>query len=89
MAATLHIESGQTVPRLGRSVSIDQAAQLLRVSRRTIYNRIRDGRLVTIRTIGGSQRVLLDSLNELGASQVLPTSASPAPPFVVRTITGN
>ncbi|MBI4263777.1 MAG: helix-turn-helix domain-containing protein, partial [Acidobacteria bacterium] len=33
--------------RLGRSVSIDQAAQLLNVSRRTIYNRIRDGRLQT------------------------------------------
>ncbi len=49
-------------PRTGRSVSLDQAAQLLRVSRRTIYNRIREGRLTTIRTIGGSQRVLLESL---------------------------
>lgn len=49
-------------PRLGRSVSLDQAAQLLRVSRRTVYNRIREGRLATIRTIGGSQRVLLESL---------------------------
>ena len=29
---------------------------------RTIYNRIRNGRLQTIRTIGGSQRVLLDSV---------------------------
>jgi len=47
---------------LGRSVSIDQAAQLLGVSRRTIYYRIREGRLHTIRTIGGSQRVLVDSL---------------------------
>lgn len=49
-------------PRVGRSVSIDQAAAILRVSRRTIYNRIRDGRLQTIRTIGGSQRILVDSL---------------------------
>jgi excisionase family DNA binding protein len=49
---------------LGRSVTIDQAAELLRVSRRTIYNRIRDGKLMTIRTIGGSQRVLLSSLDE-------------------------
>ncbi len=49
-------------PRVGRSVSIDQAAEILRVSRRTIYNRIRDGRLLTVRTIGGSQRVLVDSL---------------------------
>jgi excisionase family DNA binding protein len=51
-------------PHLGRSVTIDQAAELLHVSRRTIYNRIRDGKLQTIRTIGGSQRVLLSSLEE-------------------------
>jgi excisionase family DNA binding protein len=50
--------------RLGRSVTIDQAAALLHVSRRTIYNRIREGKLQTIRTIGGSQRVLLTSLDE-------------------------
>jgi excisionase family DNA binding protein len=49
-------------PRIGRSVSIDHAAELLGVSRRTIYNRIREGRLQTIRTLGGSQRVLLDSV---------------------------
>ncbi len=49
-------------PRIGRSVSLDHAAQLLGVSRRTIYNRIREGRLQTIRTLGGSQRVLVDSL---------------------------
>jgi excisionase family DNA binding protein len=51
-------------PRVGRSVSLDHAAELLGVSRRTIYNRIRDGRLQTIRTRGGSQRVLLDSVTE-------------------------
>jgi excisionase family DNA binding protein len=51
-------------PQLGRSVTIDQAAQLLGVSRRTIYYRIREGRLRTIRTLGGSQRVLLESLHE-------------------------
>ena len=49
-------------PHIGRSVSLDHAAQLLGVSRRTIYNRIRDGRLQTIRTLGGSQRVLLESM---------------------------
>jgi excisionase family DNA binding protein len=52
-------------PRIGRSVSLDHAAQLLGVSRRTIYNRIREGRLQTIRTLGGSQRVLLDSVTSL------------------------
>ena len=50
--------------QLGRSVTIDQAAALLHVSRRTIYNRIRDGRLQTIRTIGGSQRVVIASLED-------------------------
>jgi excisionase family DNA binding protein len=51
-------------PRIGRSVSLDHAAELLGVSRRTIYNRIRNGRLQTIRTMGGSQRVLLDSVED-------------------------
>lgn len=49
-------------PQLGRSVTIDQAAQLLGVSRRTVYYRIREGRLRTVRTLGGSQRVLVESL---------------------------
>jgi excisionase family DNA binding protein len=49
-------------PRIGRSVSLDHAAALLGVSRRTIYNRIREGRLQTIRTLGGSQRVVLESV---------------------------
>jgi len=68
------------VPALGRSVSIDQAAQLLEVSRRTIYNRIREGRLRTVRTIGGSQRVLVESLQEHGmASALAPASPTPLP----------
>ena len=52
-----------TEQRIGRSISLDQAAELLGVSRRTVYNRIRDGRLQTVRTLGGSQRVLLDSVD--------------------------
>jgi excisionase family DNA binding protein len=48
--------------KTGRSVSLQHAADLLGVSRRTIYNRIRRGRLRTIRTIGGSQRVLAESV---------------------------
>jgi excisionase family DNA binding protein len=51
-------------PRIGRSVSLDHAAELLGVSRRTIYNRIKEGRLLTVRTIGGSQRVLIDSVED-------------------------
>jgi excisionase family DNA binding protein len=52
-------------PQLGRSVTIDQAAALLGVSRRTVYYRISEGRLLTVRTIGGSQRVLVTSLEAL------------------------
>jgi excisionase family DNA binding protein len=46
-------------------VFVDDAAALLGVSRRTIYYRIREGRLRTIRTRGGSQRILLESLEAL------------------------
>jgi excisionase family DNA binding protein len=45
-------------------VSLDQACQVLQVSRRTVYNWIREGRLRTIRTLGGSQRVLIESLRQ-------------------------
>jgi excisionase family DNA binding protein len=48
-----------------RSLLIDDAAAALGVSRRTIYYRIREGRLVTIRTRCGSQRVLLSSIERL------------------------
>ena len=75
--ATINAESQAIEPRLGRSVSIDQAAALLKVSRRTIYNRIRDGRLQTIRTLGGSQRVLVESLQPFGF-RPQPYSSSPA-----------
>jgi excisionase family DNA binding protein len=63
---------------LGRSVTIDQAAALLHVSRRTIYNRIREGKLQTIRTIGGSQRVLLSSLAEDRRPLWSPATSEPA-----------
>ena len=48
-----------------RSVLVNQAAEILGVSRRTVYNRIREGRLQTIRTRCGSQRVLLESVEAL------------------------
>jgi len=63
---TQTFDSTVAEPNLGRSVSLDRAAELLNVSRRTIYNRIRDGRLQTIRTLCGSQRVLVESLHSLG-----------------------
>lgn len=55
----------ENIPQVGRSVSIDMAAQLLSLSRRTVYYYIRDGRLQTIRTLGGSQRVLVESIEAL------------------------
>jgi excisionase family DNA binding protein len=47
------------------SVFVEDAATLLGVSRRTVYYRIREGRLRTIRTRCGSQRILLESIDEL------------------------
>ena len=61
--------------KYGRSVSLMQAAALLQVSRRTIYNRIRDGQLATIR-IHGSQRVLTSSL--FGSNGLLQETATAA-----------
>src|SRR5262245_53356859 len=51
--------------RVLRSVFVDRAAEMLGVSRRTVYYRIREGKLRTIRTHCGTQRVLLDSIEEL------------------------
>ena len=48
-----------------RSVLVDQAAELIGCSRRTVYYRIREGKLQTLRTRCGSQRVLLDSIERL------------------------
>lgn len=56
---------------VGRSLLIMQAAAVLGVSRRTIYNRIRSGELETVRTSGGSQRVLLASLQRAVERQAL------------------
>jgi excisionase family DNA binding protein len=49
----------------GRSFLIEDAARVMGVSRRTIYYRIREGRLRTIGTRCGSQRVLLSSIDAL------------------------
>lgn len=58
-------ETKSVGPHIGRSVSLDHAAAMLGVSRRTIYNRIREGRLQTVRTLGSSKRVLVESLLEM------------------------
>ena len=69
------LPEGSVETRIGRSVSLDHAAEILGVSRRTVYNRIREGRLQTIRTLGGSQRVLVDSVHDMLAQS--PIAAPP------------
>ena len=64
--------------RTGRSVFIEQAMRMLGVSKRTIYYRIREGRLRTIRVPGGSQRVLIESIRDLVATDKQRTSPCPA-----------
>jgi excisionase family DNA binding protein len=75
MALSESVLETTVAPRIGRSVSLDHAAEILGVSRRTIYNRIREGRLVTVRTLGGSQRVLIDSVESERGNR----AASPMP----------
>jgi excisionase family DNA binding protein len=48
-----------------RSVFVEEAAALLGVSRRTVYYRIKEGRLRTVRTACRTQRVLVDSIQDL------------------------
>ena len=56
------LDSTVTELQIGDTVSIDRAAELLKVSRRTVYNRIKDGRLQTVLTRYGVRRVLAESL---------------------------
>ena len=48
-----------------KTVFLDEAARLLGVSRRTVYYRIREGKLRTIRTACRTQRVVVDSIEAL------------------------
>ena len=59
-----------------RSVFVEDAAALLGVSRRTIYYRIREGRLRTIRTRGGTQRVLIESIEAFRREELAPDGRS-------------
>ena len=65
--------------RMVKSVFVEDAAQLLGISRRTVYYRIREGRLRTVRTPGGSQRVLLESIEAMLREGTGPLSAASTP----------
>ena len=65
-----------SVADAGGSVLIEQAGQLLGVSRRTVYYWIRQGRLRTVRTRLGSQRILLESIRE---RRLMPAPAPSSP----------
>jgi excisionase family DNA binding protein len=62
--------------RMLRSVLVVQAAELLGVSRRTVYYWIRSGSLKTVRTRCGSQRVLVESIEALLRQQVASAGAA-------------
>jgi excisionase family DNA binding protein len=59
------MDSAALVTDRPHTLLIDEAARLMGVSRRTVYYRIREGRLQTIRTRCGSQRVVVGSLAAL------------------------
>jgi excisionase family DNA binding protein len=58
-------ESGPFLAELPHSLSMDMACRILGISRRTVYYWIKDGRLQTMRTRMGSQRVLTESVKTL------------------------
>jgi excisionase family DNA binding protein len=53
-----------------RTLLINDAAALLGVSRRTVYYRIREGKLDTIKTRCGTRRVVLASIEALLREEV-------------------
>ena len=55
---------------MAQTVIVDRAAVLLGVSRRTVYYWIRAGRLQTVRTLNGSQRVRMDCIEALQRTDV-------------------
>lgn len=84
-------EAVLSTPAPVRSVFVEEAARMLGVSRRTVYYRIREGRLCTIRTRCGSQRVLLESIDALlredaakRKARTLRTSPSEAEPLALQ-----
>lgn len=55
---------------------IDQACTVVGVSRRTMYNWIKAGKVETVRTAGGSQRVYVDTLWRTPKNTTLPVAVA-------------
>jgi excisionase family DNA binding protein len=72
-----------------RSFLIMEVVAQLGVSRRTVYYWIRSGRLRTIRTRGGSQRVLLSSIERLRQESRSGRSHAEALAFQVQPLSGD
>lgn len=65
LAALAGVQIGVPAPAVPeRWLSINDAAKVVGVSRRTVYYWMRDGLLVTRRTVGGTVRILESSLWE-------------------------
>jgi excisionase family DNA binding protein len=59
-----------------KTVFVTDAARLLGVSRRTVYYRIREGKLQTVRTACGTQRVVIDSIVALLRESLAPAAST-------------
>ena len=76
MSPQISISASARLSGLATSVSVAHAARLLGVSPHTIHAGISGGILRTVPEAGGSPRVLLESLSQLGfRTQAFPTSA--------------
>jgi excisionase family DNA binding protein len=67
-----------------QAISIIKAAQLVGVSRRTIYNWLASGKLEYVRTAGGSVRIFVDSLWR----EPMPAHQRPTPDTITSVIPG-
>ena len=59
------------------TISIMKACEVARVSRRTIYNWISDGKVQYIRTAGGAVRIFTDSLFRDRNKEPIPVGTNP------------
>jgi excisionase family DNA binding protein len=83
---SIPLRDSETKEPPGRSIPIDQAAHLMNVSRRTVYNWIRQGRLRTTPNERGAMRVLVQSLFDLGFKPQAFSASASAASFDIRDV---